>query len=748
MSMPTPPVAISDPCSVVYNNTLYVYTPNAFQSIALAENATWNQLPFDDAVAGAVCVLATPNGDSSQAALYLVGGSTNVTTTYSGLSQYSFAQNKWSQVSPAVQVTQNRKNHGAAFINATSAIVIYAGSQDSSQNTVPSSQTFLISTNPPFSVISYSSQALPAVSPTVLPWNATHAVMLGGNSNNKRVFAFSKQSGWADLGVQLNTTVQGDVKATIINGDDGSKVLETFDMSQSPNVVSNVVLFDPNSNEMPVGSTLSGSAPSTSSTRSEAISPIGRRKRDLGLSHWPTYNSSLAPNTTRTNYALAQGSNNQVVAVGGNNNDPLSIFNAQQNSWVNATELFLGANAQSTPSSTPSPKPSPSTSPSPSTPSAAPATNNTRSKALTVLGATLGAIFGLALLLGLILLCLRWKRQRSRRNDIPRRPDGSPGNEKDRLSFADRGASFMNDAGGYVRHGQSESMTSMGIMGGKFGKTRHTTGYLGQDDVSRPHGSLDQGGILFPAVPGGPARDGAGKQRSSGWSRYFSGNNHIDLAHASSSRSAKTAGTLSSHFADTDPPVLHHPPRESATPPAHELERSESTRQLTRPNASALRPPGTGSSGGPGQLGREYSSSTDSSGARDDAFSSGIPQSIHEDSQWTPVARQDWADKRTPSSVYTASHHGSMIPREANAGPNFPRNSSHGSILGSMHPQNRSNVESILRESNSRDRESHNTIMAFPRPGTGLPPAHENLEPAPSDMSWLNLGSSRDESHE
>ena len=73
---------------------------------------------------------------------------------------------------------------------------------------------------------------------------------------------------------------------------------------------------------------------------------------------------------------------------------------------------------------------------------------------LTVLGATLGAIFGIAALLIILLLLLRWKRERRKRA-------GKGGYvEKDRLSFADRGAEFMSEAGGAVGHNYSASMNA------------------------------------------------------------------------------------------------------------------------------------------------------------------------------------------------------------------------------------------------------------------------------------------------
>ncbi|KAI9847542.1 MAG: hypothetical protein M1838_000841 [Thelocarpon superellum] len=731
MAAPAPPVALHGPCSIVFNNTLYVYTPDAFQSIPLEQGGRWRSLPLEAAVTGARCVSVIPSGDASQAALFLVGGSTNVSTMYPGLSYYSFANNRWDSNMPTTSVTQNRRNHASIYLNASSSLLIYAGSQDSSKNTQPSSQTFLIAAEPPYTVTSFPSKAAPpGVNPVLMPWNDTHAALVGGDPNNQRVTLFSPDQGWVDLGVQLPSGIQSQQQAVVVTGSDGSKILETFDFSTSPNTVNSTVLVDPSSNG-PSASSIIGAAHSAhSKERRWGPPPAKRRRRDVTAANYPAYNASLAPTTTRSDLALAQDTNGQVVVVGGDSSDPISVFNSQTNAWVDTKQLFRGVastpSSSRTPTSTPSSSSSP-TSSAPSSPTAVAGSDDGKSKSLTILGATLGSIFGLIFLMVLILLMLRYSRRRQRRDAERQSRLGNSGTDRDRLSFADRGASFMTEAGGFVLPAVGDSRgstTSTAIMGNKYG----------YGDKHEPTGSY--------APTAGESR----KPRSSGWSRYFSGLNGNDFA---PSASASRGPALSTQFREGD---------DRSTLGSAAVAPLDVKKELSPDDKNRGRGPSP--RGFIGRNGRDYSSDTESSG-RSEGFSSGIPPSFNEDNQWTPVARQDWAGAgrassrdRTASSVYTASRQGSMVPREANAGPLFPRNSSHGSILGSMHPESRAQAASMFHESPGNP-------PAFPLPpghapagstpmgpagAAALPPDRRDLRTAHSDMSWLNLGSSRDES--
>jgi hypothetical protein len=181
MGVPRPEVDLQSHCSVVFNSTLYVYSPNAFQSIKLEEGGEWEKLTNGASVTGGVCVKAIPNGDLNSAALYIVGGKATdpSLSSYPGLQKFTFSNQSWEWVTPVVPVTQNRMNHAATFLNASQSIVVYAGSQSDS-DTGPSSQTFAISIDPPYSVEAFTSSAPPGVNPMLIPWDDSHAVMLGG----------------------------------------------------------------------------------------------------------------------------------------------------------------------------------------------------------------------------------------------------------------------------------------------------------------------------------------------------------------------------------------------------------------------------------------------------------------------------------------------------------------------------------------------------------------------------------------
>src|SRR5271168_3882014 len=123
MAPPSPPVALKNHCSVIYNNVLYVYSPDAFQILPLEPNTQWSREPNGVSVTGATCVLGGLDGDNSKPALYVVGGATNSSfTSYPGLQRYSILDKLWQTITPIVPVTQNRLRPGTAYLNASSAI--------------------------------------------------------------------------------------------------------------------------------------------------------------------------------------------------------------------------------------------------------------------------------------------------------------------------------------------------------------------------------------------------------------------------------------------------------------------------------------------------------------------------------------------------------------------------------------------------------------------------------------------------
>ena len=165
---------------------------------------------------------------------------------------------------------------------------------------------------------------------------------------------------------------------------------------------------------------------------------------------------------------------------------------------------------------------------------------------LTVLGATLGTIFGIAAILILILLCLRYRKNKNKKANYMEK-------NNDRMSFADRGAAFMKEAGGSVVAYQSknESTTSLAIIQGRGGghkkniasdastaglvKKTSPLGYSEQYSEPYELAKFD----LKPEPAETMVRQNSSRQpkpapraRSSGWSRYFANNEATNLASA------------------------------------------------------------------------------------------------------------------------------------------------------------------------------------------------------------------------
>ena len=122
---------------------------------------------------GSACIHGAVNGQDS---FIVLGGSTSA-QNYQGMQYYSFGNNTWSSETPLTPVAENRLGHGAVYLNQSSSILMYAGFQDNSY--APSSQTFVIQTAPPYNIQAFESDATPVMHPLMIPWNTTHALMLG-----------------------------------------------------------------------------------------------------------------------------------------------------------------------------------------------------------------------------------------------------------------------------------------------------------------------------------------------------------------------------------------------------------------------------------------------------------------------------------------------------------------------------------------------------------------------------------------
>jgi hypothetical protein len=545
MGYSEPVFPLNGHCSIVHDGTLYVYSSAGFQSLKLEEGADWKALPMDISLTGAQCV-----NTASAGMMYVVGGAVNATAAtwnYPGLMHYSFGEKKWDWVRPESWTTQNRQNHATTYLEESKKLLVYSGSQTNG-DIGPSSQTFLISTVPPFTVQSMpSAGAPPSVKPMLMSIDGKSALLVGGGASNTAIWKFSEAAGWQDIGVALQQPIANPeaVQCTVVSGKGKSMVLEKFDMSVTPNRVDRILLLKEDGTPATAGAT------------------PGKSKR-VTLDNWPEYNATYAPTSPRSGYSIAQGEDGTTVASGGNQTDPIVLFNAKENSWVNATALFGGQQVilnsvlSSTISSTSSPTSAPTSSIIPSsTPTAEaaapPAMPNNKGKMLTVLGATLGTIFGIATILILILFCLKYRKNKSKKTQ------GYV--EKDRMSFADRGADFMKEAGGSVithhYNAGNDSHTSLAIIQGRganghkknmasdastAGLVKKTSplGYADPVELSKfdlkpepiPERMVRQNSGRAPPVTKANPR-----ARSSGWSRYFANNEATNLANVQPDRS-------------------------------------------------------------------------------------------------------------------------------------------------------------------------------------------------------------------
>ncbi|KAE8348287.1 hypothetical protein BDV28DRAFT_99398 [Aspergillus coremiiformis] len=455
MIVPKPPVKLEGHCSVLYNNTLYTYSANGFASIALERNATWTELPMGEPVSNAACVAGGLDGKQ---ALYVIGGTSSTGHT-SGFQQYSFGDKIWKSIDAVRENMANRTSHKAVYLKSSSSLLVYGGHQH--DETDASSDTFAINTQEPYNLSAYSAHnASPAYNPVLLPWNDKEAALFGGLTTPDQVHLFDPVQGWFGSNLTFPGPLSDDVQCAIVNGTDGSKILESFDMNASPNNVTSITLLQ------------SGGTPVR--RRNSFESSPSRRESPSG--DYPTYDASLAPTTTRKAYSLAQGEDGLVVISGGSGTDTLAIFNQTANSWVNATKLFygdqtsqqiLGSKTSSTPTATAS-----GSGETPSETPGAPVSddNSSSNNVGTMIGATLGSIVGLAAILIVLLLLLKRKKEDRKRAD-----QGEDGN-KDRLSFQDRGVESLTQLaypmGKSAAPLAASSVDSLAIFSGRVGEEK------------------------------------------------------------------------------------------------------------------------------------------------------------------------------------------------------------------------------------------------------------------------------------
>ncbi|KAL2154166.1 hypothetical protein VTH82DRAFT_2842 [Thermothelomyces myriococcoides] len=501
MPLPQPKTALNNVCSVIFNNTLYTYSADAFQSLRLEPGAKWEVLPQGEKVTGGVCVGST-TGTASTSAFFVVGGISD-TEDYHGLQKYTYATGQWESIKLSSKVTHQRVGHNAVYINSTDSILVYAGNQDGQD--ALSSQTFTIGASAPYAVNSYPTGGPPAHNPILLPWSAGEAVLLGGSTWNTQVSLFSAAEGtWKDSGASLAAPLTKDtsaIQAVVMTGDDGSKNLITFDMSVSPNAVKRTVLFtgpgEPVQEAAPARRRLSRRK------QHEASRKVVRADEPLTLNNWPPYNSTGAPRVTRSNFAFAQGPDGMVVIAGGAaaGDDLLCMFNARENSWEDPESRLSQVKILASESSTTSTSSSTSTKTTTPTSTTLLSTSTSISASVTsppiatqtqteadsssvsdgsdphfnsILGGVLGGILGLAVILALIYMCIR--RRKNRRGHMEagrgRQSDGPSFDEKDGLSFAKETFAFGQGFHGHKPQGSQSSFSSMAILMGRAGQNK------------------------------------------------------------------------------------------------------------------------------------------------------------------------------------------------------------------------------------------------------------------------------------
>ncbi|KAK2767770.1 hypothetical protein FQN54_003929 [Arachnomyces sp. PD_36] len=676
-------------------------------ALPLEVDGKWEKLPYGQSVSGHVCVKGGFEGDAGEPTMYTVGG-TSSSPDFTGIQRYSFQRKVWETLTPDVPVAQNLQFHAASYLTASSSLLVFAGSADG--NTSPSSNTFTVQMFAPYHAEAYNSYVPPAVSPNLLTWDDERAVMVGGSSTNTQVYTFSDAEGWLDTGILLESPLPdvSQVRCALVNGDDGSKVLETFDMAASPNSVNRIVLLGAGGTPAAAGTEVGMAEPSNGDGP-----PAKRQKRDLTLADYPPYNDNLAPTVTRTNFELAQDSNGWVVLSGGNDQEPLSIFDTPENKWVNSTKVFTGAEenilshdsqtsttqtATTTTSSTSTSSTGASTttgetstissasttgssSPTSTTDAAAAAgagsSGDDGDKTMTIIGGTLGGVFGLAALLIIILIILRW--QRKKKKAYGGRGDDYKSNGNDRFSFQDQGIQPLSKAGEPMARGPVPmargpvpSADSMAIISGRFGD--NSSSHNQPRGFAPPMNEKTLSPLAAPpmrheSVASGPSvysTDQNGLQEGDrrtdvGWSKYFQGNSATNLVVMESARSTTSStDTRSDYRGDAWP-------HDSATVPPLDLGRLDEPRPIASVNSGSptteYAESGVGGlavqSGMTARISSGYTASeTSYEDDRPDAYSSGVPASINEHSStWNPMSQGGYE----PSSRYTASEYQSGV---------------------------------------------------------------------------------------
>ncbi|KAF8474762.1 hypothetical protein BDZ91DRAFT_789039 [Kalaharituber pfeilii] len=392
--VPLPKKPLGQHCSVLANGTLYTFSETAFQSLDLNQGSKWEELPLQFGTKGAICVHVDQN--TPDEALFIVGGKSANTTMvpengYMGIQKYTFKTQKWEMIQTPDPIAYNLTNVGAIYLKETA---------DKTQ---------------------------PLLAPILLPWGVDGALIVGGSSQNNNLRIFSPKAGWRDLGIPLKEGLPSrQAGATLVDGDDGSRMLLTFDLSTSPVKFVRTKVKDANG---------------------DFVSPEnnGSFGGTLGLteSNWPTYNGTYAPEGTEKDFSITSNGVT-LVFTGGNEESPLCIFNSRQNLWENPTAVFQEGGqivvddgdlnpdgTQEMPTDTPSAS---------ATATAGSSGGSGKPNNIRLLFIVLGSIVGLLAILGIIMFFVRRKKIQWKANL------GRSNTERSKMSFQDRGLGFMKES--------------------------------------------------------------------------------------------------------------------------------------------------------------------------------------------------------------------------------------------------------------------------------------------------------------
>lgn len=564
MPRPKPPVDLKEHCSVLHENTLYVYTPEGFVSLELDGDSKWKRLDSGQSVTGAVCVKGRRGGDPTQPALFLVGGEGD-DPDYPGLQLYSFTDEKWETLVSEPAFLKNRVQHSAAYINSAASLLVYSGITH--ESSTPSAEYFLVpvgslksrsETPPPFGI---------SLNTRFVSWSEEFVAIVGVGASQQEIWTYGNGV-WEPTGASIPKPL-GDpsvAQCAMVKTDDGSKVIQIFDMT-APKPMSQYVL-----------NRADKSVPDTGTT------PQDLQKREITLGNYPEYDSKYTP-SLRTGFSLAQDGT-QVVISGGRADDdePILIFDQDEDGWVDPDDIFGSSTTTSTSSSSTSTTTSTSTSSYESTTVSATATSTAEpsattsaladaggggggSNTLTIVGATLGAVLGVAAILIIILLILAWRK---RRGKYPG-GKGSRSSDPDRLSFQDQGMEPLTRSVQPMGRATAPNTDSWAIVSGQAGDggqknpppantfndlnfgIEKKSSPLRNVEANSPDGFDKEIAAPGAAVVGRDKHDSVRGDRltDEGWSKYFQGDNETQPQRNISMRSTVSSIESKSDYGST-----------------------------------------------------------------------------------------------------------------------------------------------------------------------------------------------------